>query len=282
LPSTLSIDLAKINSDNEIFIMEIVVCIKQVPSNSNVKVDEKTGVLIRSGIETKINPFDLFALEAALQIKSKLNARIKIISMGPMQAADSIKEAFSMGADEGFLLTDPNFAGADTLATAYTISQGIRKIGIPSLILCGKQTTDGDTAQVGPEIAEFLEIPHITNVLRIIDVSQEEITLDQDLPENIQMVSAPFPCLLTVEKDIFQPRLPSYRRKQETCKRNISQLNLASLEDKNQDHYGLNGSPTRVIKIFSPQNERNHEFWGGGPQKLSQQLFVLLSSKQFI
>lgn len=262
--------------------MEIIVCIKQVPSNSNVQVDPKTGVLIRSGIETKINPYDLFALETALRIKEETGAKIKTISMGPPQAVEAIKEAFSMGIDEGYLLTDRGFAGADVLATSYALSQGIRKIGLPDLILCGKQTTDGDTAQVGPEIAEFLQIPHVTHVLGISGISEKAVTLDHDLQDHIQTVKVPFPCLLTVEKDIFQPRLPSYLLKQKTTRREIVQINLADLADKNAQNYGLDGSPTQVVKIFPPQNERSYEIWEEDPQELSRKLVHLLSSKKFI
>jgi electron transfer flavoprotein beta subunit len=262
--------------------MEIVVCIKQVPSTSKVSVDEKTGVLNRNGVDSKINPYDLFALETALQIKQTTGAHIRVISMGPPQAASAIKEAFSMGVDQGVLLTDRCFAGADVLATAYAISQGIRKSGMPDLILCGKQTTDGDTAQVGPEIAEFLGIPHATNIRKLVELASEWVKVDMDLPEQVQTAVIPFPCLLTVEKDIYQPRLPSYRLKQSTSAREVILLKLGDLEDRDENHYGLNGSPTRVVRIFPPQVERSQETWQGDAESLSERLFSFLSSKKYI
>jgi electron transfer flavoprotein beta subunit len=143
--------------------INITTCIKQVPGTTKVDVDPETGVLIRDGIESKMNPYDLYALETALQIKATQDATITVISMGPPQATEIIKEAYMMGADDGLLLSDRKFAGADVLSTAYTLSQGIITKGMPDLIVCGKQTTDGDTAQVGPEMAEFLGIPHVAN-----------------------------------------------------------------------------------------------------------------------
>ena len=187
--------------------MEIVVCVKQVPGTSEVEVDPVTGVLKRDGVDSKMNPYDLFALETALRIKKENNATLKTITMGPPQAKKVISESFSMGVDEGAIVSDRKFGGADVLATAYTLAQGIKKIGNPDLIICGKQTTDGDTAQVGPEIAEYLNIPHVTNVTKIIEVGEKSIVVETDLPTTLEVCEISYPCLLTVEKDIFQPRL---------------------------------------------------------------------------
>ena len=186
--------------------MKIMVCIKQVPGTSKVEVDEKTGVLKRDGVDSKMNPYDLYALETALRIKEKKGGNIKVISMGPPQAKAVIKEAYSMGADEGTLVSDRKFAGADVLATSYTLSQGVKKCGDFDIILCGKQTTDGDTAQVGPEMAEYLGIPHVANVRRILDVNDDFIKVEMDMPNTIEVLEVKYPCLLTVDKDIFQPR----------------------------------------------------------------------------
>lgn len=144
--------------------MNILVCIKQVPGTSKVEVDPVTGVLKRDGIDSKMNPYDLYALETALRIREEKGGTIKVLSMGPPQALSVIKEAYSMGVDDGVLLSDRKFGGADVLATSYTLSQGVRKMGDFDLIICGKQTTDGDTAQVGAEIAEYLGIPHAANI----------------------------------------------------------------------------------------------------------------------
>ena len=214
--------------------MKIMVCIKQVPGTSKVEVDEKTGVLKRDGVDSKMNPYDLYALETALRIKEKKGGHIKVISMGPPQAKAVIKEAYSMGADEGTLVSDRKFAGADVLATSYTLSQGVKKCGDFDIILCGKQTTDGDTAQVGPEMAEYLGIPHVANVRRILDVNDDFIKVEMDMPNTIEVLEVKYPCLLTVDKDIFQPRLPSYKKKLETDEREINVISLNDFEDKDE------------------------------------------------
>ena len=233
--------------------MEIVVCVKQVPGTSEVEVDPVTGVLKRDGVDSKMNPYDLFALETALRIKKENNATLKTITMGPPQAKKVISESFSMGVDEGAIVSDRKFGGADVLATAYTLAQGIKKIGNPDLIICGKQTTDGDTAQVGPEIAEDLNIPHVTNVTKIIEVGEKSIVVETDLPTTLEVCEISYPCLLTVEKDIFQPRLPSFKLKMETKDKEIPMITLKDMDDTDEKHYGLNGSATQVIRIFPPE-----------------------------
>ncbi|MDD5598610.1 MAG: electron transfer flavoprotein subunit beta/FixA family protein [Victivallaceae bacterium] len=261
--------------------MNITVCIKQVPGTSEVEVDEKTGVLKREGIDSKMNPFDLFAIESALKIKERNHAAINVLSMGPPQTAEIIREAFMMGADNGFLLSDRRFAGADVLATAYTLSQGIRKIGACELIICGKQTTDGDTAQVGPEIAEFLNIPHVTNVKKIIEAGESAITLEVDLPHRIETVRVKYPCLITVEKDIFQPRLPSFKLKLATADKKVTIYSLDDFDDKDENNYGLSGSPTQVRRIFPPASNDTHELWEGGSAALSGRLCECLREMKF-
>jgi electron transfer flavoprotein beta subunit len=183
--------------------MKIAVCVKQVPGNSDVQVDPDTGVLLRDGVDSKVNPYDLYALETALKIKEENNSEIGIISMGPPQAKEVIRESFMMGADEGILLSDRRFAGADVLATSYTLAQGIKALGNIDLIICGKQTTDGDTAQVGPEMAEYLAIPHIANVSRLLEIGKEYITVEADMGDTIEVQDIPYPCLITVEKGIY-------------------------------------------------------------------------------
>ncbi|AYE34022.1 electron transfer flavoprotein subunit beta/FixA family protein [Clostridium septicum] len=262
--------------------MNIVVCIKQVPGTSKVEVDEKTGVLKRDGIDSKMNPYDLYALETALQIKNKVGGTIKVISMGPPQAMDVIKEAFAMGADEGTLVSDRKFAGADVLATSYTLSQGVRKVGDMDLIICGKQTTDGDTAQVGPEMAEYLGIPHVANVRQILGLNEKSITVEMDMPDTVEVSEVKFPCLITVEKDIFQPRLPSYKRMLETKGRKIDMIALKDFEDKDEKKYGLNGSPTQVERIFPPASNDAHEMWNGQSEELTEKMSSKLKELKFI
>ena len=260
--------------------MKILVCIKQVPGTSEVEVDEKTGVLKRDGVDSKMNPYDLYALETALKIKEENGAKVKVLSMGPPQAKQIIQEAFMMGADEGALVSDRKFAGADVLATSYTISQGIRKFGDTDLIICGKQTTDGDTAQVGPEIAEFLNIPHVTNVTKLIETKEKSIVVEVDMPNTREICEVEFPCLITVEKEIFQPRLPSFRLKLETKDKEIPMISLKDFEDKDEKHYGLNGSPTQVLKIFPPTSDIEKEVWSG--EEISSKLLNKIKDLKLI
>ena len=185
--------------------MDIFVCIKQVPSTNKVQVDEKTGVLKRSGIQSKMNPYDLYALETALRLKALHGGMVTVGTMGPPQAQAIIREAYMMGADDGYVFSDRRLGGADVLATSYTLSQAIQSVGDFDLILCGKQTTDGDTAQVGPAIAEHMGIPHAAWVSRI-DVSGDGIDVEQQLQDVIETVHMPFPCIVTVEQDIFMAK----------------------------------------------------------------------------
>jgi len=262
--------------------MEILVCIKQVPGTSKVEVDPVTGVLKRDGIDSKMNPYDLFALETAFRIKEKNGGKVNVITMGPPQAKDIIKEAFMMGADEGTLLSDRKFAGADVLATSYTISQGVRMTGNPDLIICGKQTTDGDTAQVGPEMAEYLDIPHVANVRRIVEVNEKSITVEMDMPETVEIQEIKYPCLITVEKDIFTPRLPSYKTKLSTKDKEIKVFGLKDFEDTDENHYGLNGSATQVERIFPPEVNTDKEIWKGNNEELTDRLLNKLKELKFV
>lgn len=261
--------------------MEIVVCIKQVPGTKEVEIDEKTGVLKRDGVDSKMNPYDLYAIETAVRIKKNKNAKVFAISMGPPQAASIIREAYMMGVDDGALLTDRRFAGADVLATAYTLAQGVKKVSKADLVICGKMTTDGDTAQVGPEMAEFLNIPHVANVLEIIEVKEKSIVVKMDMPNTVEIAEVQFPCLITVEKDIFQPRLPSFKLKLETVNRAIPFISLDDFEDKDENKYGLNGSPTQVKRIFPPEGNNDNEIWKGNGEDLSTQLFNKLKELKF-
>ena len=232
--------------------MRIIVCVKQVPDTQKVQVDPVTGVLIRNGIDTKMNPYDLYALETALRIKEKTGAEIHVISMGPDAAKAVLVESMAMGADEAWLLSDRRFAGADVLATSFTLAQGIKAIGDVDLILCGKQTTDGDTAQVGPAIGEVLNMPHVSWVRKLVDADDKGLVVQQEMMDSVADVRLNYPCLLTVEKGIFEPGLPSYLKMKEARKKEIHVLNLDKCECKDTKRYGLSGSPTQVEKIFEP------------------------------
>ncbi|MDF2904789.1 MAG: electron transfer flavoprotein subunit beta [Herbinix sp.] len=262
--------------------MNILVCIKQVPDSNKVEVDPVTGVLKRNGVESKMNPYDLYAIEAALRIREQKGGKITALTMGPGQAASVIREAFAMGVDEGVLISDRKFGGADVLATSYTISQGIKMLGDFDLILCGKQTTDGDTAQVGPEVSEYLNIPSVSNVSRIVELGEEAVTVEMDMSHDIEIAKIEFPCLLSVDKDIFMPRLPSYLKKEMTKDREIKVISLDQLEDKDEKHYGLNGSPTQVQRIFPPAVNSHREIWTGTQTELSEQLHNKLQELKFV
>ena len=286
--------------------MNILVCIKQVPASNKVEVDPVTGVLLRNGADSKMNPYDLYALETALKIREEVGGTISVISMGPPQAMTVIREAFAMGVDRGALLSDRRFGGADVLATSYTIAQGIKKMGDFDLILCGKQTTDGDTAQVGSEVSEWLNIPSVSNVKKISKVESDAITIEwlnipsvadvvkinqidedgitvsMDLPEEVEVAKVQFPCLLAVDKDIFQPRLPSYVKKMDTADREIEVYSLDDMEDKDETHYGLNGSPTQVKRIFPPTANDHHEVWDGDGSEVADKLFHMITDMKFI
>jgi electron transfer flavoprotein beta subunit len=262
--------------------MKILVCIKQVPSTSEVEVDEKTGVLKREGVDSKINPYDLYALETAVRIKERKSAEVTVMTMGPPQAKEIIKEAYMMGADKGIILTDRKFAGADVLATAHTLSEGIIKSGVPDLIICGKQTTDGDTAQVGPEIAEFLNIPHAAYVNKILKIKEDSVTVEMEMEHSIETAEIKLPCLITVDKGVGQPRLPSFTLKLKTQYREIPIYTIKDFKSQNEKQYGLNGSPTQVIKVFPPKHNTDHVLWDGNSEKSAKQLSDKLIEMKFI
>lgn len=262
--------------------MNIITCIKQVPASSNVEVDPVTGVLIRDGNNVKMNPYDLYALEFAFSLKERVsNANVHSITMGPPSAKEVLYESLYMGGDDATLCTDRKFAGADVLATSYTLSQVIRHIDNYDVIVCGKQTTDGDTAQVGPEIAEFLGIPHIPYVTNIIDVTTTHITLESTQDQMIEVVQVELPCLITVDKGHLVPRLPSYRRKVQMSTYQIPSISLSHLPDSNPDHYGLTGSPTQVEEIFPPDKNTDSIRISGDAKTLANKLKNLLEEHRY-
>jgi electron transfer flavoprotein beta subunit len=235
--------------------MNIIVPVKQVPESSNVKMDKETGTVIRAGVETVVNPLDLYALETALRLKEQYGGKVTALSMGPPQALRVLKEAAAMGCDAGALISDRSFGGSDTWATSYTLAQGIRRIGKFDIIVAGERATDGDTAQVGPGIAAWLDIPAATYVSKIEKVENGRIHLERLVEEGYQMLSVPLPCLITVVKEIAVPRLPTLKGKLRSKELNIPVLSAAEL-DLNPAYTGLKGSPTRVVKIDTPKLTR--------------------------
>ena len=262
--------------------MKILVCVKQVPGSSNVEVDPVTGVLKRSGIPSKCNPYDLYGIETALTLAERFGGSVDSLTMGPPQARAVIEETICMGARQGTVLTDRKFAGADVLATAYTISQGIRKCGDYDLIICGKQTTDGDTAQVGAEVAEYLGLPNLSNVVSVEDLRGGRLFVTANLDDKVVSMSIALPCLISVDGDINTPRLPSYKIKKNLTDDAVSFLTFADFADQDPDHYGLSGSATQVERIFPPEKVSQKQVLEGDSTAQSQALFQLLRDKKMV
>ena len=262
--------------------MKIIVCMKQVPAGTNVEIDPETGAMKRMSGETRTNPYDLFALETALLLKEKMGGTVTVLTMGPAQAEEMMRDAYTMGADEAVILSDRKFAGADVLATSYALKQGIEVIGGADLILCGRQTTDGDTAQVGSAIAEHMGISHAAWVSEIVNVREDAICVKQDLASVTQVSELPFPCLITVDKDICVPRLPSYRLMRETEERPVRILSFKDMPDQDLSRYGLIGSPTAVERMFAPPETQKQVYLEGNADEKTEQLFSVLTEEKII
>lgn len=257
--------------------MNIIVCIKQVPNTADVRVDPKTNTLIREGVESIINPFDTYAIEEAVRLKEKFGGKVTVISMGPPQAEAALKEAISVGCDEAILISDRAFAGSDTWATSYTLSQAIKKIGSFDIILCGKQASDGDTAQVGPGIATHLDIPQVTYVKKIEEIKDNKARVERLVEEGYEVIETPLPCLFTVVKEINVPRLPSLKRKMKAKSTKIVIWTAKDL-DCDSKKIGLEGSPTKVVKIFNPPPRKGGVKLTGEPEEVADKLIDLLKN----
>lgn len=232
--------------------MNIFVCIKQVPDAKDVRLDPETNTLAREGVQSIINPYDRHALEEAVRLKEKFSGIVTVVTMGPPQAEVILREAVSCGADQGVLVSDRAFAGADTLATTYTLSLAIQKSGMPDLILCGKQAIDGDTAQVGPGLAERLNIPYVTCVRKINDLNETSIQLERMMDDGYDELEVELPALFTVVKEINDPRLPSLKGKMKAKKMEVTSLTAEDIA-ADAKYLGLAGSPTWVVNVYSPQ-----------------------------
>ena len=255
--------------------MNIIVCIKQVPQTTEVRINPQTNTLIREGVSSIINPFDMYAIEEGLRFKEKLGAKVTVISMGPPQAEAALREAISMGVDEGVLICDRAFAGSDTWATSYTLCAAIKKIGAFDLILCGKQASDGDTAQVGPGVSTHLDIPQVTYVKKIEEVKDKTMRVERMMEEGYEIIETPLPALLTVVKEINEPRLPSLKG---MIRAKSAKITIWSQKELNLDpqQIGLCGSPTQVIKIFTPPPRTGGQILKGEVPEVVGQLVELL------
>jgi len=263
--------------------MHIIVCIKQVPDTEElgkVKVNPETNTLVREGVPSIINPFDENALEEALRLKEKKGGKVTVLSMGPPQAEEALRKALAMGADKAILLSDKVFAGSDTLATSYTLAMAIKKIGDFGLILSGKQAIDGDTAQVGPGIAEWLNIPQLTYIRRL-EVNDNKIRAERVLEDSFEVVEAPLPALVTVTKDINDPRYPSLRGLLKAKKEKIPIWSGNDLLVERK-RVGMDGSPTQVIKIFTPEPPQKGEILSGDISEVADRLIREIKKRKIV
>jgi len=261
--------------------MEIVVCIKQVPDTTDVKIDPETGTLIRDGVPSIVNPFDEYAVEAALQLKEDLGGKVTVITMGPPQATEALKKCIAMGADDGILVSDRAFAGSDTWSTSYTLAKAMEKMGAYDLILCGKQAIDGDTAQVGPGIAEHLSISQVTYVQKILKCSESHILVERGIEGGYEVIEAPLPAVLTIDKSANEPRIPSMMGTMKALRREFPTMTCDDL-DLEEGVYGMDGSPTRVKKTFTPEPRKGGRMLSGEMDEALRQLVDILREEKIV
>ena len=258
--------------------LRIIVCIKQVPETQEVRLDPVTHTLKREGIAAIINPFDLYALEEGLRVKDAHGGTVTVITMGPPQAEAALREALGFGADAAVLLSDRAFAGADTWATALTLAKAVEKLGGADLIFCGKQAIDGDTAQAGPMLATILDIPYVAWARKLAFNDGGTVTVERLLDHGYDAVETSLPALITVVKEINEPRVPSFKAKLKAKKAAIPVWGLADLNLAAND-VGLSGSFTQVVKVFPPPSRGKSEIWTGAPEDLAARLWRRLKEQ---
>ncbi len=256
--------------------MKIAVCIKQVPDARQVRLDPQTNTLVREGVDCMVNPYDQNALEEAVRIKEAHGGNITVITMGPPQAETVLRDAVACGADEAVLVTGEAFAGADTLVTSHVLAKTITKLGEFDLILCGKQTSDGDTAQVGPGLATRLNVPFVTCVQKIRELGEQTMVVERMMDDGYDVVRMPLPALLTVVRDINDPRVPSLKGKMKAKKAKITVLN-AEETGVDSSHIGLAGSPTQVVHVFNPEAKTEKKILTGTVDEQVDQLVEKLN-----
>lgn len=269
--------------------MNIAVLIKQVPATDKVKMDEKTGTMVRGEMEAELNPLDMYAVEEAVRTKERLarlhpseETVITAISMGPPAASDAIRDAIAPGCDRGVLLSDRAFAGSDTFATALILSEAIKNMGKFDIIFTGERATDGETGQVGPSVAAQLNIPALTYVSKISEIDEKYITVERAVEEGREVIRAEMPVLISVTKEINEPRLPNLAGKIRAKKSSIEVFNAEAL-NLPEERTGLKGSPTRVVKVFYPQIRRNGTIVSGkDPERAADALVKFLKKRGII
>ena len=257
--------------------MKILVCVKQVPDTTEVRIDRETNTLQRQDVPSILNPFDRHALEEALRVKERCGGTVSVLTMGPLQAQEVLKECLALGADEAVLVSDKAFAGADTLATSRTMAAAIAKLQPAELIFCGKQAIDGDTAQVGPELAEHLNMAQITCVSKLeVFPAERRLIAEREVEDGHEVLEIPFPAVLTVSKSLNEPRYPSIKGRLRANKTSIPILTLADL-GLQAEETGLQGSPTRVVRIFAPETRKGGEvIQGMAPRQAADLLAIRL------
>jgi len=251
--------------------MKIIVCVKQVPDAKDVRLDPKTNTLSREGVQSIMNPYDQHALEAGVQLAESLGGTVTVLSMGPPQAEEILRQAISCGAHDAVLVSDRAFAGADTWATSYTLMKAIQKLGEFDLVICGKQAIDGDTAQVGPGLAMRLDVPFVTCIQKIREATDKSVILERMMDDGYDLLEVPYPALITVVKDVNEPRVPSLKGKMRAKKLTIRSL---TAEDIGADAscIGLAGSPTQVVEVFPPEARGNRTVLAGTVDEQVEQL----------
>ncbi len=267
--------------------MNILVCVKQVPDTTEIKIDPETNTLIRKGVPSIVNPFDGYALEAAARIKDKdPDTKIVVVSMGPEQAKEALRECLAIAADKAYLVTDRAFGGSDTLATSYILSETVKKLeeleGKFDAIFCGKQAIDGDTAQVGPEMSEHLGLPQVTYGLEA-EVDGDMIKVNKEVEDGVDVIGVKMPCLITFTKPAWDPRYPTIKRKMAAKRADIPSLTAEDLTTIDLEKAGLKGSPTKVKSTFVPQKKTGGlKIEEESNEESAKKLFVTLSDAGII
>lgn len=251
--------------------MKIIACIKSVPGTTKIKINPETNTLVREGVESIVNPFDTYALEEAVRLREKCTGTVVAISMGPPQAETALRTALSVGADEAILLCDRAFAGSDTWATSYVLSKAISKIADYDLIICGRQTLDGDTGQVGPGLSQMLDLPFVAYVNKIEELKERHMRVQRMVEEDYETIEASLPAVITVVKEINKPRLPSLRGMTKSRTASVQVWNAADIGAE-QGKAGIAGSPTRVTSIFFPQRTSKSQIFSGTLEEQTGQL----------
>lgn len=262
--------------------LNMLVCIKQVPDTTEIKIDPVTKTLIRDGVPSIVNPFDAYALEVAVQLKEKVGGTVTVVSMGPPQAKNALKECLSKGADRAYLMTDRAVGGSDTLATSYILACVARKLGPFDLIFCGKQAIDGDTGQVGPEMAEHMGIPQITYAAAV-DYVDGELRVHREVDEGWEVIGAGIPAIITVNKTEKEPRMATLMSKMAANRAVIDEIRCADVVEMDLERVGLKGSATKVVKTFTPdRSKQGVRLQGMAAEDAAKELVAMLTDKRLI